>query len=203
MYRPAATVVPWFIVATDKIFYLCMFTNSSYRPSMVFGDILSVVPADGYNTLLFAGTTSAGLSTQGSFYSAASLGTVNGAYMARSYSQTGTSVPAGLAYLGLSNITGASTSSVLPGSSSFISSVPHPATGYIYFNQVMVAENFQFRGIMPGLLVPSFYYTACLTEGDQISNIVGYSGKTFEVRVIGGTAGSSAGALLIEISDTW
>ena len=204
-----ATARPWILVATDKIFYLWINGSSSVPVtvlsntfSMCFGDFISIVPGDTYNTILIAYNTATitPSNTQGGLSCInTSLQTLSpGGYVARNYTQIGSSINVSrsnnFAFAAAANSSGALG---MP--------FPNPADGNIYVSQFYIGENVGtssgiYRGYLPGIWNLLHNITS-LSDGDQITNIAGLTGKTMEVHFT--YAGGAASGFLLEISNTW
>jgi hypothetical protein len=201
----SATITPiaWFIIATDKLFHIVINTGGSFPPStssytshLAFGDIVSFLGADAYNTIIVA-QTSVGYGNVPTMTNMNNVGSqVTGHFMARAYTQLGTSQTLSKSYVGpmISGTTAMGTSGL---------ATINPVTGEMYFSSLLIGEtgSFAIRGILPGVITPMFGASTLLTDGDQISNITGFSGKTYEVKFL--SAGGSYGIGLFEISNTW
>lgn len=197
LYKSAtanSTARAWYLITNGKIFYLIinMDGNETRQQGFGFGQIDSRKSGDAYHTIIMGGT---GSSYQASYvgfgYQMSSL--IPAHYMARSYSQTGTSIQVGKHqdrtrdpngyYLGRGQIP-----------------YPDPVNSELLMGRLFVHESQTvIRGSLPGIWNPAHYFP--LSEGDIFAGSGVFSGKTFEVKHVAAT--SSYSQIFFEISDTW
>lgn len=179
------TVRPWVCIADNTFFCLAVNCDgtSAVCSVLMFGDILSYRASDAYPKILVCAPSATATS-----YVAADVSTIAtalaGHYMARSYTQIGSSITvgqhsdtakAGLAY-------------------------PHPVDGGLYLGPLWLHENALsvVRGVLRGVWVPLHTGNRPLAHGDTFSGTGALAGKTFISQHV--TTGKS---LLLETSDTW
>ena len=185
---------PWTIVATDRLMYLFINTTAASAANnlFIFGDIKSYKSEDAYATLLAANTSGANSSSSGGLMSA--IGAVTGGnYMARSYSQVGSSLNVGkhsdfakghasaMGYSGLA--------------------YPNGADGGLYMAPVWAHEiaGPNVRGELPGLWNPC--HAVPLAHLDTLAGAGTLAGKTFLAWKV--NTSTLSGMVLIETSNTW
>lgn len=190
----------WILVADEKRFWLVLTpsvasidlsTTAGY--CMFFGDLLSFKSGDAYHTMLIASASS----TTGSDVSAVvqtNIATViTGHFIARSYTQTGTSVTASKhSDAGKKNGTEMGRSGA---------SYPDPVTGGILIVPLYAAEvvGAVVRGRIPGMW--DVLHNLPGSPGDTFSGNGDLSGKTFILIDLNNSNTRCRGAL--ETSDTW
>lgn len=190
----------WIFVADDKTFYLWVDWNSTYpyndSPVIGFGDFPSRKSGDTFNTFILA-------NTEGSSYhfNFATLTTtipviaVAGMYIARSHSQTGSSVAANK--ISDSSKTNMATSM---GTNGLI--YPHQPDQSLLVSPVWIIEvapvvtNNSIRGLLPGIWNP--LHNRPLAHGDTFAGSGDLSGKNFLVINCQPSA-----QIMLEVSDTW
>jgi hypothetical protein len=200
-----ATAHPWFCVATDKMIY---FWNSSSASSpsngmygFAFGDFISTVPNDQYNTILIGHGNSSGSNYGMPFISATAIGgsALNGHYVVRNYTQTGGAIMVSK----VSDWAKIGNSAVGQSGMPF----PSPADGKIYVAPFYIMElvgssNGILRGTLPGIWAPCFAAAVVMSDGDRLSSIDGLPGKTLELKCMAHGSTTWTG-LLYETSNTW
>ena len=204
----ADTVVrPWMVVATNRAFYLYVHfdatditASTSYKLMAFFGDITSYKSGDQYNCMILGNYTSA-TATNNFANTSANLATqLNGHYLARSYTQTGASIPVAkiIDYMrnGVSERIGAGGSAAVP--------YPDPMTGGMLLAPVYVTEGITgvatVRGVMPGLWAPLHNLPG--NHYDTFSGSGVFAGQTFTL--LDSTNGGNARLrVALETSDTW
>ena len=190
-----AVARPWSLFSNGAIFYL--FTQYSglgtVGNGIAFGDITSYKSSDAYHTIMISdavvSTTSA---MRISASNSSALGVITGHFIARSYTQVGTSLNVNKGANSLFNNYTADLGSA---------GVTYPigVEGGILLSPIWIGEvSNGFRGHLPGLWCPC--HNRALNHGDTFSGVAGtpLAGKTFEVINC-----SSAGQLVVETSDTW
>lgn len=207
LYMPKSFVADtsaraWVVIATNKLFYCWVNAgpSSSYLHIFVFGDFLSTVTNDVYNTILIANSSSS-VTSSSNFGILASNAVTTGHYVARAYSQLGESIQVGKC----GDHSKSSTTQLGFGNMAF----PNPCDGKIYINPLYIVENvvgtsqWAYRGILPGAYghLHSVTSSGPLYLGDVITNVAGASGKTFEVFTTYYSSGTNN--FLLETSDTW
>lgn len=179
------TVRSWVCIA-DATFF-CLVVNcdgtSAACSTLMFGDITSYRASDAYHRILVCGPSSTATA-----YVSADVATIStavaGHYMARSYTQLGSSITvgqhsdtakAGLAY-------------------------PHPVDGGLYLGPLWVHENALsvVRGAIKGVWIPLHTGNRPLAHGDTFSGTGALAGKTFISQYV-----TTTKSLLLETSDTW
>jgi len=206
--QSAAQSIPWICVATQKIFYLWVAYNNAVAPTTstfmyCFGDISTFKSTtDGFETFIMGSTTASSTPNSVSIVTSITT-TLSGQYMARSYTGTGTSINVGKIadyvrgtgnnYIGYS--LGSGSRSVFP----------DMVNGYISLSPVWITEpaNSSVRGAMPGWWNLNHWASQQLpmltpAQGVQLTFTNGaMNGKTIEFLP------TDAGAIAIEVSDTW
>ena len=199
----------WILIGDAKRFYLIVDRNTADFTSttagsfqgMFFGDIISFRPDDTYGTALIAQeSTTTSVGRLGNVTT--SVATVlNGHFLCRDYSQTGTSVASNL----VSDARGSNTN---PGADGV--PFPDPVTGGILLAPLYVCgpTNKVTRGRLPGVWNPLHPLPGA--NLDTFTGKVGtpLEGKTFMLVNVDGTstaAGTTtrSGRMAFEISDTW
>lgn len=176
---------PWFCIADDSFFCLVVDNNSTGTQCSVlmFGDITTYKTSDAYHKILVCGTTTAATGYASADVSA--LGTaVAGHFMARSYTQIGTSVTLGK-----------HTDSIKTGLS-----YPHPVDGGLYLGPFWLQENVLgvVRGTLRGVWYPLCTPVRCLSHGDTFDGTGALAGKSFILLNV-----YNGKCLVLETSDTW
>lgn len=185
---------PWVLITNGRLFVLHVNADSSVNSInaivYAFGDITSYVPADAYETVIIAGTASAGTTVFQTL--AVNLNSSQaGQYLARSYTQVGGSVTCNkhsdMAKLG---------GGVTMGASGF--TYPNPLDGGLHMAPLSIVENNATiaRGELPGVWCP--LHIRPLGHLDTFSGTGLLAGKTFLALNV-----PSAGQMLLETSDTW
>jgi hypothetical protein len=185
-----AAARPWTAVATNKFFILYVNVDggglSSNSAAFAFGDINSYSTSDAYHTIHIAATSTTETSN-GNLHKLSTSG-ITGHYMARSYTQLGTSINVG------------KTSDTAKGNSANMGAggltYPHPVDGGLYLAPVWVMESASVvRGVIPGLWNP--LHTKPLNNGDTFVGVGGLAGKSFMALTIFNYQ------IIIETSNTW
>ncbi len=190
-----ATARPWFAISNGKMFYFVSSQDGTlYAPMLAFGDITSYKTADAYHTIIIGASTSGVLNARGTTITS-SIGTaVAGHYMARSYTQIGSSLTIGKHIDGIQSI-----SSTTAGGNGM--PYPHPMDGGLWQSPLWVHEPVTsvLRGELPGVFAP--LHQRPLTALDTFTGSGVYAGKTFEAMAV--NDGTTIGQLFFETSDTW
>jgi hypothetical protein len=138
--------------------------------TLAFGDFISYKSGDVYNTIAIGGTSSGNGSNYYLSLLCTGMSNVNyGHYVARSYTQTGTSLNVGKH----GNIMG-SNQYIGAGGLNY----PNPEDSMLYISEVFIHETNSLRGYLPGLWCP--LHNRPLTHGDTYSGVGALAGKTFE-----------------------
>lgn len=189
-----ATTRPWMIFATDSVLYLVVNTNSSSGGSNsfigVFADFKSYKSGDVYNTIIIGGTTSSPTGNN-LFYRVSTSITqvVSGHYVARSYTQLGSSLQIGKH----TDLAKASGSSSIGGSGL---THPNPVDNGLYLARIFVHEPSAVRGELPGLWAP--LHNRPLNHLDTFSGVGNLAGRDFLASTM-----YLNGQVFIETSNTW
>ncbi len=206
-----AVARPWMLIATDTCFYLIadgtvaagldLAANITFGQSfMFFGDFISNRPSDAYNTALIVnrvGTGTAAAGSAGTIIQTTYTG-ITGHYMARPYTQIGTSTLFGKSHRG------AICAGLTIGRDG--GDFPDPMTGNMNLSYIDIweqtggsAAQVSRRGRLPGIWAP--LHTLPAASGDVFAGSGDLAGKTFTMINLfnGGTSGRTA----FEISDTW
>lgn len=191
----------WVVVADEKRFWLVsaqsvstIAASTAAGLGMFFGDIVSSKAGDAFHTLLIAGSSSQVFNIQ-----VGALGTDIGAsspahYMARSYTQAGTSITVGK-HTDSSKIGGATAMGAAGGA------YPDPVTGGIGIAPIFIHQNIEYvtRGVLPGAWCPMHNLPA--SPGDTFQGSGAHTGKEF--LLVDVSAAGSRGRMALEISNTW
>lgn len=187
-----ATTRPWILIGTSRGFIMYVnyssdaSANTTQAQIWMFGDLVSLGSIDAYATLI---TGNESTSNSSNTWSAASAGAVtSGHYIARSWTQLGSSVNVGR-------------SGDIP--TSLGSTYPDPVDGSFKVSPVIIVETtasnvYTVRGTIPGAWIAQFR-SIPLIDGVSYSATSGeLAGKTFEVR-----SSYSASQNLLETSNTY
>jgi len=201
-----STARPWLIVTDGKlIYYFNDYAGTAvngmgngYLHTGAFGDVMSYKPGDAYASIITGNSAtnqttsvSSGLfNPQTAIASPTSF--ASSMCIARDYTAV-----AGSRYVGLYG-TGLSTGCI--GATAAIS-YPHLIDSGFYLAPILVTQSSPalIRGRLPGAYEPM--HGRCFNNGDTVSNVQGMPGKTF--MMLYGTAGSSQGAMMIDITGPW
>lgn len=195
----------WVVIATETAFYLyCGYASTDvslasagafYRPMYFMGRIPSYKPGDAYNVALICHYSTSASANQ--IASLNSSGGQSGQWLARSYLQTGSSMP----FTKNSEFSGSNVSAA----GGYSPAWPDPVTGGFILSAVNVYEHplWNRRGRMPGMWAICHNNTniAGYNCGDTFDGTGALSGKTF--LILNACGGGSHGRLAIEISNTW
>lgn len=196
-----ATARHWWLAGDGGIFYFGSFWNASFFTAAggyVFGDIASLRAGDSYSSFLNA--DAAGSDTlpiyPGSENTLSSLGAFNatqtGKYLARSYSQIGSAVAAGM--IGDNGVY----SSIGCGGFSY----PHPVDNGLLFAPVGVVESSVLRSrALPGFYQP--LHRTPLAYLDTITGIPDFPNRSFQAFDIALASTGNRAQCLIDITGPW
>jgi hypothetical protein len=205
-YNNAVSPIPWMIIASASAFYLWINpdnTQPNYYGAqlMFFGDINSYKINDTYGTLLIA-NTAAPTSPSSNVTNCIANGNTNlsgtmaGHYMARSFTQIGSSIPV------------AKHSDLVRGSILFGRGnvqFPNPIDNSIVLAPVWINEpnnnTYPIRGTMPGMW--NICHTAPFSQFDTFTGSGNMAGKTFMAINVSNSSSSNQCQVAIEISNTW
>lgn len=208
----AATADPrgWVVVATQTAFYFLPVDNSSNWATgnsyttccgqFFFGDFVSLLPGDVYNTVLFgAHTTGTYAGNFGRQSSLVEFSGQTGHYMARDY----TGSAAGSTFITKRPVLDPSQSTIIGGYAN-LGPYPDPITGQMIVSPIGIYElitgsRYALRGYLPGMLAPLHETPA--QQADTIDGGGDLTGKTYLLATVGYSA--QTGRAFIEISDTW
>jgi len=180
-----ATARAWSIVGDDKAFYLQINANGSASTTTLygFGWFPSFKSGDAYNTFIAGAPafntvspSSPGLANVASWVSSSNTpaSSSSGLYVARSYSQTGGSIPVSLLPgLGGNGVVGVGASS---------STYPEPCSSGAVVIPVFIGEQLvgtPIRGRLPGFYPP--FHNAAFSNYDEISGITGLAGLSLVI----------------------
>lgn len=203
-----STARPWTIVASERGFY-CFFANGSTTYASTdasdfgayFGDFISYIPGDVWNTIVMGDTTLSTSSSQSKFGASDSVGVFSGATgrFARStaFGQAlGSNISLTSRRLISNNIIGVASSSGVD--------YPDPVRGGMSMDRVELTESMNskilLRGYLPGLWVtdarnpPGTFY-------DTFDGSGFFSGITFLIVPLYNA--STAGRAYLELANTW
>lgn len=209
-YKANGTGRQWRAYSNGKILYMfCQPTASTWGAnstcSLCFGDFTSNVGADAYNTVLcaspsanIAGNSSNHLFAYCTNYNSA--GYANGHYIARPYTQTGTSLDSwkGATVTGFSHSSGVGSNAFFGGGGS---SYPDPIFGGAVLGKPFLGESVSVRGFLTGLWM--WVHNSGVATGDTFSGATGTSleGRKFEAVLNASSIGT--GAWVLETTDDW
>jgi len=197
------TARAWICISNGKFFVLIVNSAShatwDTAVSWAFGDITSYKSADAYHTIIIGGNgtgaTNNNLVAQTQFV-LTDFSNCPGHYMARSQSQSGTSVQVGKV---LDGVKGGST---LYGMGRGVLPYPHAPDSKLVLSPAWIYESTPcIRGILPGIWSPCHAYTL-LTNADTFSGAGDLAGKTFEICHLY-AYGATPGCIAFETSNTW
>lgn len=204
-----ATQRAWVVFADAKRFYLWVHPNvaagsaitdvSSPAVATFFGDFLSRVAGDAYNTAIICGTSAASTTQYrfGLIENDTTFSAQNGHFIAGTYQQVAGSIACSKLVVGVSQ-----EGIAIIGGGTNTNPYPDPITTGMALSTIAVMESATlFRGTLPGVYAPLHDNPASL--GDTISGSAagGLTGKSFILlRVCSATA--IFGRALFETSDT-
>lgn len=197
-----ATARQWSFWSDGKIFHLLMgytavpptFNSTNLYQGLTFGDFKSYKPGDAYNTILIANIVTSATATgvlHGVCSSIWSTAT-SGHWVARSHTQTGTSIQVSK-YFDNATLGPASATAVGAGSNAW----PSPIDGGMMLGRLFIGEIGQGRrGHIPGMWAHGHAFNS-LQSGDTITGAGDLAGRTFSYWQI------ASSSLVMETSDTW
>lgn len=181
----SGTARAWTLVSDGRmVYFFCDASGTGiYQGGFVFGDLISYASPDGYACILIAATASANL------LPLILVANATGAYLARTYAQTGTSIASaryshvrtssGLGYGGQANC-------------------PALADNAVHFWPVEAWESTTIpRGLFPGLWNPN--HNTGLTQAQVVENIVNLTDHT----VLGQISYASQYQVGLDITGPW
>lgn len=215
-YSADSTARTWTLVGDDKTFYLIVATGiPTYNTTLVFGfgHLISYKAADGFNTFLAGAnisnyTTATGVTTG---YSGLQLASAWGAttsvgnvplYLARSYSQTGSSVGASVhdGKVAAGSPIGVASSGIV---------YPNGPDSGLWVSPVFVSDFtgsvHNVRGRLPGMY-SHLHSTIPQSNGDTVTGVVGLSGITLLAASHSANTASNvvtSGMFHIDITGPW
>lgn len=190
-YLEKGAAAPWKMFSDGKIFYLFIKPAANTFVT-AFGDPVSYKAADAFHTLIIA-QAAAGQTVINFAALSATMGVNTGHYVARPYTQVGTSKQVGK-FSDAPRI-----GSTTMGSAG--STYPNPIEGSLVQAPVWISEGTVAEGtraLLPGVWCPCHDHP--LTDGDTFSGTGILAGRTFEavdLQAVG------AQQCFIETSDTW
>lgn len=191
----------WVLAADEKRFWLVsaqaadtIAGSVAAGLGMFFGDINSAKAGDAFHTLLIAGSGSTTSTAQLGALVSAMTSNAPGHYMARGYTQAGTSVTIGKHS---DQVKTSASTTIGAGGGGY----PDAVTGGIGIAPVFVHENISTvtRGVVPGAWCPT--HTLPESPGDTFQGSGALAGKEF--LLVDVSAAGSRGRMALEISDTW
>lgn len=191
-----ATTRDWILIGNDTFFIL--FVNSasaslfSTAIAMCFGDFTSYKSGDAFNTIIIGSTTADSTTNNVSVLSAtAAAGT--GVYVARSYTQSGTSINCG-------KHAGADFGNGMTVMCAATNVYPDAISGGMMLNRVYISESAALprRGYLPGVWTHLHTLASGPAHGDTWTGDTDAAGKTFEMVKFAASSGC-----VIETSNTW
>lgn len=185
-----STVREWVITAIDRLFHFLVrvsATNSTQVVGHCFGDIKTHKSGDAYHTCIIGLT---GTNYTSNKYADISLvnSTVSGHYLARSYTQLGSSAPCG------KHSDNAKINDSVAGKSGLL--FPNPVDGGLYLAPLWLHEVNALRGLLPGVWAP--LHAQPLTHWDTFEGAGALAGKTFLA-----WNQYNSGQVFLETSNTW
>lgn len=193
-----ATACAWWLVGDGGIFYLGTFWHTTF-PTIAsghcFGDINSLKSGDSSSSFICGHVSDSLPGIPGMQYTLGVFGTSSdtqaGKYLARSYTQLGSAVAAGMmgdqgvsSYLGHQGLT-----------------YPHPPDNSLLFAPVAVVESSVIRSrALPGLYQP--LHAAPLTAYATVTDLPDFPGRTFQAFPLV-AYNSNLGQALFDITGPW
>lgn len=182
----------WKFFSNGEIFYLFTKFNGTNWGLFCFGDLESYKSGDAYGTVIVGQTATATSAQNFSLLVSAMSSTSNGHYIARPYTQVGSSTAFGKF-----------TDYVRSGAATNIGATagmtyPSPIEGGLHQAPLWMGESANgARGLFPGLWCP--LHNRPLTDGDTFSGVGGLTGRSFEACDFG----SGINQCFMETTDTW
>lgn len=193
-----STARAWVLLADATCFYLFVQTgDQTYASTFAFGDFFANASSDPYSTMIQARTSENTIIFNSESFPGFNTnfpsGTINGCYIARSWTGTGTAVAAGkgVHY-------GAANSNNLMGGSSSNVNYPNGPDGGLLTCPVQLGHGNGVRGYLKGVWCP--LQSAPLNHLDTYSGTGNQAGKTFIALAIGN---GNSGMVMMETSNTW
>ena len=189
-----ATPCAWILVCNGPMFYLFNNANATVgwndANSFAFGDITSYKSGDVKNTVIIGGIDTS-VSPQLPILATAVPTVVTGHYVARSYTQLGSSTT-----LGKGTDSYKANGATIIGGAGLV--YPNPADGGLYAAPVFISEPVavSMRGVLPGFWNP--LHNKPLAHGDVWVPTGDLAGKTLEAINM-----NPSGQVFVETSDTW
>ncbi len=212
LHKATGTTRPWRAFSDGKLLYLFVQPTvtswgSNNIASMMFGDFISNVSADVYNTVCCgaSGAGSNGAASANTFSYAANYnnsGNANKHYIARPYSQTGTAVDGVKGMAATSWCGNGDYGSSAAGFGGIGPNYPDVIVGGAVLARPFLIEQRSRRGTLPG--VWAWCHNSGGATGDTFSGQSGgeLDGKTFEM-IFNASSGYQYGVWCMETSDDW
>jgi len=163
--------------------------------ALVFGDTDTFATGDAYATILIASTENAAAATldDNHFAGISTTGTTaqTNHYLARAYTGLAGSVAAGK-YCQNFGVTVMATAGL---------TYPASVDNGLHMEPIRVVESTTFRGVMPGVYCP--LHTKPLTHYQEITDVVGLSGRTLMAVDLASPTGTATAQCLIDITGPW
>lgn len=211
-----STARPWVLLATETAFYFFPYSGvtglaagaagtnaANCSGHFFFGDLVSFKAGDAFATMIIgavATSTPVGRIAMMNSPAINNDPALTGHFIARAYTQTGTSISVGKVTAGMyTSIT------TLGAISSSLPSYPDQVSGGLPIAPVEVVESgspssaYLIRGRMPGLWGPTCSQPG--SQGDTFTGSGELAGKSFMVVETGNV--TTVGRAIIETSDTW
>jgi hypothetical protein len=197
----------WVLYADDKTFYLFVYTgfSTAYYAGFMFGDFVSYVDGDTWNTIIIGRVTSAATdAVTNELLDQVQIGSgsaVSGHYMPRGYNQLGTSITCskmGAFFTTTGSLQAMASQGLLP--------FPNPSDGKVWITRLYIVDTSttptgSIRGYLRGLW--DIQHAGVNTPLEYSVNGSGaLTGRIF--KILGLRTGNSAnGRYVVETSDTW
>lgn len=190
----ATATRPWLFYSNGKYCHLFIQQDGTSWWHTRWGDFVSYKTGDGYHTEICCQTAANNSLVLASQIYRSIGETGAGDWIARAYTQVGSSL-AVRANSDWTRINGASITSILAGTQGL--AYPSPIEGGLHMAPMWVGEaGANYRGLVPGIWVPG--HIKPLTHGDTFSGVGNLTGRTFEVVNV-----HTSGQVFMETSDTW
>lgn len=186
----SGSAAAWIAVSDGALVYLFMKYGGTYWLGGCFGDFESYKTSDAFNTIIIGETSAPGNTTNLDDVTAV-WSASTGHYIARSYTQTGTSITAGK----VTDLSSANNASAMGGGGM---TYPSPVDGGLHLTPLWLSQAsvaVGFRGLLPGLWNP--LHSTPITHGDTFDGTGVLAGRSFEAIT------TFSGQMFIETSDTW
>lgn len=197
-----STARNWLMIGDEKFFYLIIEDGATagYRSLKFFGDFSSYQSGDLYNQII-GGAHDVTIQYSPLYQSIDIPGSQDqlkaGLYVARNYTQIGSSTTAIIPFDGY-QFTRATPGSAPVG---VWPQMLNPATGDLLFGRFYLSDRVSLRGEMPGMWAPLFKCTDVFNHGDVITGIGNLAGRTLKLLRLQDGYGVQWAA--IETSNTW